>query len=318
MQMARISVTGSALSGFGVIARQPGAVLIWGVVMLILSLAPVLALIPLMGPELMKTIASLMQTRSGELDPDSISQMMQLQSGLMLIQVGGWLWSTFIKALICSAIFRAVLEPDQSRGAFLRLGPQELWLALLFLVVTVLAYVVAVLASIGVLVPALVVGLSSGPQGQGVAAGVLTGFGLAFVAVVVLIWLALRLSLAAPMTFADRQFRLFESWALTRGSTWRLLGVAVLSLLILLVLELILAGVVLSALFVAGGPPVWLSDPQAVQTFLARPPLDLLRATWPWLALIGLVWSVIGPGLFTIICAPWAAAYRDLTRPSGT
>lgn len=316
--MAKISVTGSALAGFGVIARQPGAVLIWGVVMLILSLAPVLALIPLMGPELMKTIAALMQTRSGELDPDSISQMMQLQSGLMLIQVGGWLWGTFIKALICSAIFRAVLEPAQSRGAFLRLGPQELWLALLFLVVSVLAYIVAVLASIGVLVPALVVGLSSGPQGQGAAAGVLTGFGLAFVAVLLLIWLALRLSLAAPMTFADRQFRLFESWALTRGSTWRLLGVAVLSLLILLVLELILAGVVLSALFMAGGPPVWLSDPQAVQAFLARPPLDLLRSTWPWLAVIGLVWSVIGPGLFAIVCAPWAAAYRDLTRQPGT
>ena len=83
--------------------------------------------------------------------------------------------------------------------------------------------------------------------------GILTGVGLGLIAVVVLVWLGLRLSMAAPMTFVDRQFRLFESWSLTRGSAWRLLGVAVLSLLMVFVLELVVAGVVLGAMFAAAG-----------------------------------------------------------------
>ena len=131
--MAKISVTGSAFAGFGVIARHPGAVLTWGVVMLVLSLGPVLALILLMGPEILKAVAAMMPPRDGPIDQDAVRRMMSLQSGVMLVQIGGWLWSTFIKALICSAVFRAVLEPGQSRGAFLRLGAQELWLTLLFL-----------------------------------------------------------------------------------------------------------------------------------------------------------------------------------------
>ncbi len=313
--MAKISVAGSAFAGFGVISRHPGAVLTWGVVMLVLSLAPLLALIPLMGPELLKSFAAMMPPKDGPIDQDAMRQMMQLQSGMMLVQIGGWLWSTFIKALICSAVFRAVLEPGQSRGAFLRLGAQELWLTLLFLVVSVLAYIVAVIAALGVMLPAFIVGLASGSQGQGVTAGILTAVGLGLVAVGVLVWLGLRLSMAAPMTFADRQFRLFESWSLTRGSAWRLLGVALLSLLMVFVIELIVAGVVLGAMFAAGGPPVWLHDPQAVQAFVAQPPLDLLRRVWPWLAVVGLVWTLIGSCLVALICAPWAAAYRDLSLP---
>jgi len=315
--MARISVTGSAFAGFGVIARHPGAVLTWGVVMLVLSLAPVLALIPLMGPEILKAVAAMMPLRDGPMDQDAMRRMMSLQSGMMLVQIGGWLWSTFIKALICSAVFRAVLEPGQSRGAFLRLGAQELWLTLLFLVVSVLAYIVAVIASLGVMLPALIVGLASGAQGQSTMSGILTGVGLGLIAVVVLVWLGLRLSMAAPMTFVEGQFRLFESWSLTRGSAWRLLGVAVLSLLMVFVLELVVAGVVLGAMFAAGGPPVWLSDPVAIQAFLTQPPLDLLRRVWPWLAVVGVVWTLIGSCLVALFCAPWAAAYRDLSRQPG-
>ena len=312
--MAKISVTGSAFAGFGVIARHPGAVLTWGVAMLVLSVAPVLALIAFMGPEILKTMAAVMQHRDGPVDQEAMRQLMQMQSGMMLVQIGGWLWSTFIKGLICSAVFRAVLEPDQSRGAFLRLGAQELWLTLLFLVASVLGYIVVVIASIGVMIPAFIVGLASGSQGQGTLSGVLTGFGLALIAMAVLIWLGLRLSLAAPMTFADRQFRLFESWSLTRGSAWRLLGVALLSLLMVFAIELVVAGVVLGSVFAAGGPPVWLNDPMAIRAFFAQPPLDLLRRLWPWLALVGVVWTLIGAGLVTLFCAPWAAAYRDLTR----
>ena len=314
--MAKISVAGSAFAGLGVIRRHPGAVLTWGVVMLVLSLAPVLALVPLMGPQVFKTLAALMPAERGAIDQEAMRQLMQLQSGMMLVQIGAWLWGTFIKALICSAVFRAVLEPSESRGSFLRLGAQELWLTLLFLVVSVLAYIVVIIASIGVMLPAFIVGLTTGRHAEGATAGVITAVVLGLVVVIALIWVSLRLSMATAMTFTDRQFRLFESWSLTQGSAARLLGVAVLTLLLVFVVELVVAGIVLCAMFAAGGPPVWLSDHAAVQAFVSQPPLDLLRRIWPWMAVAGAVWVLIGSALFTVFCAPWAAAYKDLTRPA--
>jgi hypothetical protein len=312
--MAKISVAGSAFAGLGVIRRHPGAVLSWGVVMLLLSMAPVIVLIAVMGPEILKTLAALMPSEHGPIDPEAMRQMMQLQSGMMLVQIGGWLWGTFIKALICSAVFRAVLEPSESRGAFLRLGAQELWLTLLFLVVSVLAYIVVVIASIGVMLPAFIVGLTTGRHAEGATAGVITAVVLGFAVAAGLIWVSLRLSMATAMTFTDRQFRLFESWSLTQGSAGRLLGVGLLSLLLVFVVELVVAGIVLCAMFASGGPPVWLNDPAAVQAFVGQPPLTLLRQIWPWLAVVGAVWILIGSALFTVFCAPWAAAYKDLTR----
>jgi hypothetical protein len=314
--MAKISVAGSAFAGLGVIRRHPGAVLSWGVVMLLLSLAPVIVLIAVVGPQILKALAALMPSEHGPIDPEAMRQMMQLQSGMMLVQIVGWLWGTFIKALICSAVFRAVLEPSESRGAFLRLGAQELWLTLLFLVVSVLAYIVVVIASIGVMLPAFIVGLTTGRHAEGATAGVITAVVLGFAVAAALIWVSLRLSMATAMTFTDRQFRLFESWSLTQGSAGRLLGVGVLSLLLVFVVELVVAGIVLCAMFASGGPPTWLNDPTAVQAFVAQPPLVLLRQIWPWLAVVGAVWILIGSALFTVFCAPWAAAYRDLTRPA--
>ena len=316
--MAKISVSGAAFAGLGVIRRHPGAVLTWGVVMLVLSLLPVLGLIAVMGPQMMKILPAILASgRDGAVaDQAMMGQILQLQSGVMLLQIVGWLWDTLVKALLCAAVFRAVLRPDQSRNAFLRIGPQELWLTLLFLVVSVLAYIVAIIASIVVMLPAFIVGATSGAQGQGVAAGVMTAVGLGLVAVAVLTWLSLRLSMAAPMTFVDGQFRLFESWSLTRGAAWRLLGVAVLNLVLLFVIELVVAGIVLTALFALGGPPVWLNDAKAIEAFLSQPLPDLLSDVWPWLAVGGAVWILIGSGLFTIFCAPWAAAYKDLTRPA--
>jgi hypothetical protein len=314
--MAKISVGGSATAGLGLIGRKPVVIVVWGVALLVLAVVPAFAMLAALGPELAQMIKTVLASKGGEPDPAAMQRMMQLQSGMMLFNLGSWIWGTFVKAILCAAVFRALLEPSQSRFAYLRLGAQELWLTLLFLVESVLAYILIVITTLLVVFPAIIVGVAGGHGGQGAAGGVLTACVLGFAALAVLIWIGLRLSMAAPMTFADRQFRLFESWTLTRGSAARLLGVGVLTLLIVLVLELVIAGLVLSALFAAGGPPVWAHDSKAIEAFIAQPPVDLLRRLWPWLAVGGAVWMLVGSGRFTVFCAPWAAAYRDLTRPT--
>ncbi len=314
--MARISVGGSATAGLSLIGREPMSIVIWGLALLVLALVPALGMMAAMGPELLRMIQALQAAKGAGPDPGAMQQMMRLQSGMMLFNLGSWIWGTLVKAVICSAVFRAILEPKASGLAHLRLGAQELWLALLFLVESVLAYIVVIITTMMVVLPAVIVGVTGGHGGQGVSGGVLTALGLGLVAAAVLIWIALRLSMAAPMTFADRQFRLFESWSLTRGSAARLLGVGVLTVVIVLVLELVVCGLVLSVFFATGGPPAWIQDGKALEAFIAQPPADIFRRVWPWLAAGGAVWTLIASGLFTIFCAPWAAAYRDLTRPA--
>ena len=314
--MARISVGGSATAGLSLIGREPMTIVVWGLALLVLALVPAMGMMAAMGPELLRMIQAIQASKGGGPDSVAMQQMMRLQSGMMLFNLGSWIWGTLVKAVICAAVFRAILEPKASGLAHLRLGAQELWLALLFLVESVLAYIIVIITTMMVVLPAVIVGVAGGHGGQGAASGVLTAVGLGFVAAAVLVWIALRLSMAAPMTFADRQFRLFESWSLTRGSAARLLGVGVLTVVIVLVLELVICGLVLCALFAAGGPPAWIHDGKAVEAFIAQPPAELFRRVWPWLAAGGAVWSLVASGLFTIFCAPWAAAYRDLTRPA--
>jgi hypothetical protein len=312
--MGKISVAGAAVAGLGVIGRHPLAVVVWGVALLVLTLLPTVALMAAMGPQMSQMLQTLATQQTGELDPATLQQIMGLQSGMMLFNLGSWLWGTLVNAVVCAAVFRAVLKPAQPGLAYLRLGAQELWLALLFLVESVLFYIVAVIASLIIVALAFIVGMASGQGEMAAGTGVLTAVIAGLVVAGVLIWVSLRLSMAAPMTFADAQFRLFESWTLTRGKGWSLLGVLVLTVILVIVIELLVAGVVLGGLFAAGGPPAWLQDPAKVQAFFAQPPADLLRQVGPWAAIASLGWMLVASVLFTVFCAPWAAAYKALTR----
>ena len=85
------------------------------------------------------------------------------------------------------------------------------------------------------LIPLMIVGFISVAlsHGAGGIPGIIVG---ALVVVAVMIWVSLRLSLAGPITFTERQFRLFESWTLTRGRGWRLFGVAVIVAVVAMVI----------------------------------------------------------------------------------
>ena len=307
--MARFSVADAATAGFGIIGRKPLAVLGWGLAMLVATAAPLYLLLLFMRPD----FAVLMQIaaqQSGESDPETLGRFMRLQSGMMLFQLVSWIWSTAVNAVICCAVFRAVLEPKDSRFGYLRLGAREGWLTLLFLVEYVLAYIGFFVVALLAMVIVAIVGVGAG--GNSASAMVGTGVVAGLLALVLFFWLALKLSMAAPMTFVDRQFRLFESWTFTKGHAGKLLGVSLLLLVFLIGIEVLFAGLALGGIFALGSSLTWMLDPAALQALSREQPMEIVRKLGPAIAVAGALWVLLSSVVMAVFCAPWAASYRAL------
>jgi hypothetical protein len=113
-----------------------------------------------------------------------------------------------------------------------------------------------------------------------------------------------RLSLAGPMTFAERRLRVFASWSLSKGVFWRLFGAYTLSFAlgaIVLLLMLLIVGLVLNILMQVTGMPITTlsaatSNPLAVGVGLISQVLTVLILTC----------------FYVVLKAPPAQAYKGL------
>lgn len=308
MQMARFSVGGAATSGFGLIGREPLAVLIWGLVILVALVLPCVGLVWTAVPDF-AGFARMAETQSDPSGQAAIAQMMQLQSKMMLFNLLYWVGGTAVKAVLAAAVFRAILEPGRKGLAYLKLGAQEVWLFLVSLVLGVLAYVACMAAAIIVAICAAVayfIGAQSSP-GAGVGACILVAGGLGLAAVGAVVWVALRLSMAGPMSFAERKFLLFESWTFTRGQALPLLAMVLLLVVILMALEAVLYAV-LGVGFLAFGAQLI----PRLQAMSGQPPEAFLRLIWPYAAAIAVIGSLLSGPATALVFAPWATAYREL------
>jgi hypothetical protein len=302
--MSEIALDRTVWSGFRLAKKHPGAFGLWVLVDMILGLGPTALVMAILGPNFLDLIASSAETHT-QPEPSLLLPLLvraQALNGLSLIA------TLVLYAMLYGAIFRAVLRPDSNRFGYLRLGKDELMLGLLIAMFYVgFVAVLAMAIFIAVLITALAAAAS---PGLGVAVGVL----LTLAMVGGLIWLAARLSMVLPMSFAEQRIRIAEAWALTRGHTKQLLLLAVLLVLLGVGIAMILFAVVGAAIgaFVSS-----VGDAQAMQTFFHQPYSDVIRELTPWgLAAAGLsaVISTFGMVIFT---APWAEAYRQITGAPG-
>lgn len=294
--MAEISVAQAAGAGLRLIRREPKAVLGWAG----LYLAVTGALVALMGVTFANFFAVLGQADGSE---PEIADMVALQMQMMALQPLFMVGVFALQTVMMGAVFRAVLQPEERRWAYLRLSSQELWL---FLVYIVLSFGIGIAASILLFPLAGIAGVvgfafrdSLGPWAMALVA--VPGL-LALVAAV--IWLMLRLCLAYPMSFADRNFRVFESWAMTRGHAGRLFLVFLLAVLIALAVQLVGFAVCAGVLLAVIGPD-W-------QALTAGDPLLLFRTIGPLMVLFVIIGSVLSAVMAAITTAPLAEAYRQL------
>lgn len=309
--MARFAVGEAATSGFGVVVRHPLAVGGWALALVVGLIVPAIVGLFWLGPEFARLIQMALTQKAGATDPGMFDDFMRTQSSMTALNILYWLWSSFVRAVLCGAVFRAVLMREASAWAFLRISGRELWMTLLFVVEQVLAMIVIFIVALLIVVLTAVVAVSGGEQAKMTA--IIVGCSAAAIAAGVLIWVALRLSLAAPMTFADAQFRLFESWTLTRGQGWRLLGMALLVVIFILLMEMLVGAAAFGVVVAAGGSLEAIRGPGALEAFISRPPITMLADLWPWLLGLSALGAVFSAVLQAVFWAPWAAAHKALT-----
>ena len=303
--MAKIDIGKVAFAGFGLVGRKPLAVVGWALFLFVVGVLPALAFIgPMIG-----NIADLVALAQSGAEPTH-EQMMPMITTMYAANPILWLTGLITRVMITAAIFRAVLEPSASRWAYLRLGMGEVMMAV---VVLVLAILVGVGAAVGAAVAlAVCVAIWQASHAAAIGVGILLGL----VLLGATIWVLLRLSLAAPMSLAEKNFRLFESWSLTRGNSLRLLLVGIILWVMLMVVEILVAAIAMAVVLpvVSAGSSSGALSQASIQAFFSQPAATWLPQIMPWVAVIGLVGSLIGAVLVTIITAPWAEAYRQLRQ----
>ncbi len=303
-----ISVGEAVGEGFRLIGRRPWAVLGWGMFLFVGFIIAVVLLIAIVG---VSSVAALSRfgARGAAPTADDFKGMAALMVPLFVI-VG--LVFLLITAVIHAAVLRAVLEPDSRGFASIRLGGQEVWLIVLYLVYGLF----------GLILTTVVVGLTSAAYFAGHLAGNVLGWVLAvlvgFFVVPAAYWVGMRFALAAPMTFVERRLVFFESWTATQGAGWTVYGLAWLLFLIAMglgfaysiistIIQLMVVGVGIAgaagSLSNSGSTP----NPASVAAIGPMLVISYLISFLLYALFLGVMQAVMQ--------APWAAVYRQLRGP---
>jgi hypothetical protein len=291
------SATEAGLEGFRITRENPRAFARW--VFFSFAVSVLGAVVTVAMPA---EVRSALDTLRADETPDFAKLSQALIAVVPLLVMG-----LAIQCMMAAAVYRIILRHDDARFGYLRLGIDELRLMALTLIYVLLVMGALVGLTIAV---ALVVALASvGGQTLEVfvaAAAELFVLGL-------LVFCAVRLSLAPVATFAERRLVIFESWQLTRGYFWRLLGAYVLALACMVVVALLtlviftaIAGVVVLA---SGGQ---LAD---LQVIFAPDETSLMAYLNPGMIAYTVVGSVITALYYAVIAAPGAVAYQELHGP---
>ena len=300
----QFKITEAAFEGFRLVRREPRTVAIWAVFNLVAGVALTAAMIGSGFGRFMGASAK------GTMSPE-------VMLGFFVGEGVAALGMILVASIMGAAVYRAILRPTEAPLTRLRFGGDELRLILL----SVIMGMVFVVLTIALVIPVVLIGFAiaagsgfshNGTDG-GTAGVILTALLGYLIVLVGLVYFAVRFSLAGVMTFAERRLRVFESWRLTKGRFWRLLGCYGLAILLMVPLYMVTMTVYFGVTFAFSG-----GDAARAMGEVIRPDMTTVAAYFsPARTIYLLVASALAGVLTAVTYAPAAAVYRDIadTRP---
>ena len=285
--MSSFSPTDAALEGVRLSRERPRAVLVWAIYYFGFTLFLSVVSYFTLGPHAAEALNALQQPTGDE----EFSKLIEQTWKFFAVALP---FGLVFQAMFTGAVYRVILGSGTNPSIQFKLGADELRLLVLKVVMAAIWTVLLFVAIFTV-------------QTAGVGAsqvanllGMLVDAGLVWLGV--LVWV--RLSLAGPATFVERRVVIFQSWPLTHGQFWRLLGTYLLAFAIaavVFVLMLVVFGAVLLLVAKTTGIPLEQATLPAVSV-----PLFLMAMASQAIT------SLVVTCYYVTILAPPAQAYRDL------
>lgn len=288
------SATEAAFEGFRVVRRHPMALVFWALFYVVV-MAVAFAVVGgnLIG---LTAAAERLESAGGAPTPEDFMPLMQ---GYMSVFAVLAPISLAASAVLYAAIVRSVLRPTETAFGYMRVGMDEVRVLVVSLALLVLFMVAGGLATV-------IIGVLVGFAAAGGGAVIWILVVLATLAAIAAgIWLAVRLSLAIPITVAERRLAILDSFKVTKGRFWPLLGMALLAGVMSLVVSLLGSLIFLPVEMATGGL-------KALTALEGQGMAAMFQAAWP--AIVG--WVVVNAILsalqVAVVYAPFSAAYRDI------
>jgi len=287
------SASDAAFEGFRLVRRHPVAVLFWSLAYLVFFAL----LFGAFGAGLAEVMAAAKAIEdSNDFTVSSFQSLAQAYGTFVWLLIP---LSLVAGGILNAAVARAVLTPADSAFGYLRLGADELRVIAVSLI---LSLVMTAVAMVGF-------GVAGGLAGVAVAAGqnalylLVVLVGLATVAV--LVWLALRLSLAVPITVAEKRIAPFASFALTKGRSLPILGMGVIAFVMSLLVGLLVD--------IIGTPATLMTGTlEGLGSLQGESTLAIIQQAWPVLVTWGVINAVMSALQLAVLYAPFSVAYRDI------
>jgi len=297
------SATDAAFEGFRLVRRNPMAIVVWSVLYFVLSLASLFA-----SAHSMRGMVALTELLDGmeSTPPASFQDILPIFEAYgQAMSYTAWLMpvSLVVGSIIYAAIARGVLTPQAKGLGYVKFGMDEVRVLVVSIVISLAAIVIYCLALAGVFaLGAIAIATEQSWMWLLVVLGFLA-------AIALMIWLAVRWSLAIPIVVAEKRFAFFDSFGMTRGRFWPLFGMAIIAGLLSVVIWFLSMIVAMPVSMMSGvsmmGAMGASTDPAAM--------LEAFDPTNPWMIATAVVNAIVYALMVGVVYAPFAVAYRDIT-----
>lgn len=296
------SPTESAFEGFRLARRSPMTIVFWALLYLVM-MAAFIFLAGNQMPAFVEAVEGLEGV--AQPTPEQMAPLLQAYAAMLgpILPV-----SIVVGAMLNAAAARAVVRPSESAFGYLRIGIDEFRV---FVVSLVIGIVVGLAATVAIFVLGIVVGIAAAALQDSPAIAVILGI-VGYVAwFAFIIWLSVRFSLAIPKTVAERQFSFFDSWGLTKGHVWGLIGMTLLAWVLCIVVQILASIVMIPIVYFTTDGFALLAQLEGMT------PMEVFQSMAPLAIAITVFAMILSALQLAIMYTPYASAYLGIMGRDG-